>query len=86
MLNTEFLISPEGSGLINSILLSADSKVIELFNKNKVNAMFHIFNLYNHNKYGALLCDEIKIIGLDKKSDIYVEPMQLDQLIQKLQD
>jgi len=83
MMETNFLISAQGSGLANINYMSPSSNVIEIYNKELINATFLIYGLYNNVNYGALLAEPITN-PLHKKSDIYVDINKLEKLINKM--
>ena len=83
MSNTSFLISAQGSGLVNVIYLNPNSKVIEMYDEKEINTTFHIYGLYNKLKYGVFFGKPVENRN-EKRANIWIDLEKMQKLIEKM--
>lgn len=76
--NADFVVSPQGSGLTNSLLMNPGAMVLEVFNREYINTTFLVYGLFNKLKYGALFAEPVDCTYPHRKNiRVDVEKLQL---------
>jgi capsular polysaccharide biosynthesis protein len=84
MSNTSFLISAQGSGLVNVIYLNEGSNVIEIFDEEEIHTTFYIYGLYNKLNYGAILGKPVENPN-EKRANIWIDLSKIELMLEKMQ-